>query len=503
MRSGLRLATASAIIAACTILLPTARAADRASSGSAETASLSPGDPADVTAQATPGSSGLGLSPNPNLNTPGQENVRPVEVPVNLTPPLTGLFPEVGAVLLNNGIDVHGLILDHFLSNPSFGVKPGNTENLGAFRPAMDLDLGKLIGLPGGYVHFANTFFILKSNVSAFGGAQVGGVLAGYQTTSIQESRALTTLSYEQRLLNDQLSFEAGKINVHRYFLLPNGLDPFNYDSRLLYGDGDIAAIPYGLWGGRVNYHFAKDWYVQTGAFEDDYRRAIKNDYNIGDTAASGAQILSEVGQRSEFGNAQYPSNMEVGFEWNTRTGRSNEKATAAPSLPTNTAANYPGGGVFFAQGLKVVWRGPANLDAPPKNISVWGQFDAAVDKPQPFDVDAATGVNFQGLIPGRPLDTFGLQVNYLRLSQIEANFETREQTLADGPGRPQPRDGYSIELVDRVQLNPWASVAALAQYFTAADSYYSSLRPHDGFLLGAYATIALGPLFGTSRLPF
>ena len=85
----------------------------------------------------------------------------------------------------------------------------------------------------------------------------------------------------------------------------------------------------------------------------------------------------------------------------------------------------------------------------------------------------------------------------------MEADFETRQQTRLDGPGRPQPRNGVSIEAVDRITLTRWASLGLIAQYITAPDAYYSSLRPHDGFITSAYLTIAIGPLLGTSRLPF
>ena len=48
--------------------------------------------------------------------------------------------------------------------------------------------------------------------------------------------------------------------------------------------------------------------------------------------------------------------------------------------------------------------------------------------------MDALTGVNFTGFIPGRPFDALGLQVHYQRLSAIEANFETTVETMFQWP---------------------------------------------------------------------
>ncbi len=87
------------------------------------------------------------------------------------------------------------------------------------------------------------------------------------------------------------------------------------------------------------------------------------------------------------------------------------------------------------------------------------------------------TTTNFTGLIPGRPFDALGVQTKYQRLSQVEANGETRRQRLLTGPagrfGPEQPRDGFSFELVGNVQLTPAIAFRPLVQYFVNPDNYY------------------------------
>ena len=176
------------------------------------------------------------------------------------------------------------------------------------------------IGVPGGNVHFGLTFFGLRSDIPHII-TQAGGVLTGFQTTPATETNLVSLFTYEQRLLNNRLSIEAGRTNVYNYFLLPNSLDPFSHYSTAFQVNGDFPSVPYPVWGGRATYKLTPNWYVQGGAFEDNYRYATMYGNRFGTNLSSGAQLLAEIGQRSEFSNAAYPSNLEVGIEWNTRSG--------------------------------------------------------------------------------------------------------------------------------------------------------------------------------------
>ena len=461
-------------------------------------------DPETITVTAPETNSPSGVAVMPKFNTQSTLSL-PVEPLPTSASPQTGLFPSLGNALLDDGVDIHGIIIDHFLANPTAGFVRGNTSNFGAIIPALDIDLGKLIGLQGGNVHFQLAIWPFRSDYNSIV-LQTGGTLTGYQTLPEPIGKELSVLTYQQKLVNDRLSIEFGRTNVYHYFFIPNGLDPFTYESTTLYVDGDLVPPPHADWGAVGTYHLTPKWFLQGGAFEDDYRRAIYNGFNFGTPEVSGAQILGEIDYRSEFNNSRYPTNLEFGIEYNTRTGTTNFKGTAASYSPRLVAANYPGGGVIYAQGAQVVWRGRSRDHAPPANIEYYGSFDVAVEKPQPMDLDALAGVDFTGLLPGRPADALGLEVHYQRLSKVEASFETRNETLASGPGPRQARNGFAFEIVNKIQLTPWATLDPYLQYFVDPDAYYDSFqtpRQPDGFIAGAFATISLGPLLGTSLKPF
>ena len=450
--------------------------------------------------------SASGISSNPSNNTTGALISRAVPLPIS-GPPLVGLFPSVGTTLLEMGIDIHGIAFDHFLANPTAGNITGQTYNLGVIAPTIDFDLSKLLGITGGNIHAQVTMFGLRSDIPNII-TDVGGYLTGYQTTPDPSTASivLSVLTYEQKLLDGKLSIEGGRTNVYQYFLLPNGLDFFNDFSSTFNVVGDFSANPFPSWGGRVTYHVTPEWYVQGGAFEDDYYRSVFNPDNFGLDGSAGAQVLGELAYRSEFDNAEYPASFEAGAEWNTRHGLYNTKGGAVLATPFNEATDYHGGGVLFFEGNQVLWRGAKQPFGPPANIAVWGSVDGSVDKPQPIDMDAILGMNFTGFIPGRPFDALGIDVHYQRLSAIEANYETQTQTIFAGPGPSQGRNNYSFEVDANFVLAPWLEIDPIVQYFVDPDNLFDPAqgrRPSDGFIVGAFAVVPLGHLLGTSSKPF
>ena len=151
------------------------------------------------------------------------------------------------------------------------------------------------------------------------------------------------------------------------------------------------------------------------------------------------------------------------------------------PRHPALSDAELSRDGITYFQGLKTIWRGAKPANVPPPNIAVYGSTDASVDKPHPIDYDATVGVNFTGLIPGRPFDALGLQAKHQRLSQAEANSETaKTQILTRKREARQQCDGFAFKAI---------AVRPLVQYFINPDNCYPSLSrvggPRSGFEVG------------------
>ncbi len=409
--------------------------------------------------------------------------------------------------MLDAGFDFHGLAFDRVSNNLSAGVRTHETNNILAIAPGLDVDLGKAAGITGGNIHAYVTFNTFRANEPNFVIDGGGALVSNLQGTPALSGHFayLSELTYEQRLLNDRLSIEAGQTSVFRYFFLPNSLDPLTHYSTTVVVDGDFPTVPFPTWGGRATYKFDRFWYAQAGGFEDNYDNSTNYPLAFGAHNAAGAQILAEIGYRSEFSNAAYPANLEVGVEYDTRTGYSNSKGSPAPVTRRTSAANYPGGAVFYMQGLQTIWRGAAKPGTQPANINVYGSLNASADKPQPIDLDALIGMNFTGLIPGRPLDALGIQARYQRLSAVEATFETRAHNFYSGRGPDQARDGFAFEVIGSLQATPAIAIRPLAEYFVNPDNLNDVRlgRAKSGFEIALFTVVSLGRLLGTSTKPF
>ena len=309
-------------------------------------------------------------------------------------------------------------------------------------------------------------------------------------------------------MLNGRLDLEVGKSNVHQYFFVPNSLDPFTYDAPLLNVNADFNSIPYALWMGKATYKLTGAWYLQSAVFEDNYLQAVKYGWTFGDRSAPGVQLINEFGYRTDFSTEYYPANLEAGLVWNTRRGYNNQKGTGVLASPSTTAADYKGGGVIVLQGATGPRARPDPVRMPPVNLQAYDQVDVALDKIRtPFDLDASVGLNLTGGIPFRPSDILGIQARYLRLSALEAAFETAAHTLVNG-GRfagTQSRDAFQFEASYQIKVTRYATLSLYGQYYLHPDDNEVAVVNHvpaSGFEAGTLLRIPLGPLLGTSSNP-
>ncbi len=123
-------------------------------------------------------SSPINLSPVSNQNTPGEE-LRPVANIPSVPIVTTACFPVSANQLIDDGIDIHGAVLDRSLTNAGVGNTLGNTPNLAILRPTIDVDLGKIAGFTGAILHGSLTYWFSKSDQPG-SIAQLGGALDGY-----------------------------------------------------------------------------------------------------------------------------------------------------------------------------------------------------------------------------------------------------------------------------------------------------------------------------------
>ena len=118
----------------------------------------------------------------------------------------------------------------------------------------------------------------------------------------------------------------------------------------------------------------------------------------------------------------------------------------------------------------------------------------------QNFDVEAWLGGIFTGVIPGRPLDHFGMRIHYLQLGADYAHSETEARILAGGNASPQPRNEYAFEASYTLQVAPGIMFEPTAQYVVNQDTYYipkTRIAPRNGFVVSAFLVVSLDHMLG------
>ncbi len=422
-----------------------------------------------------------------------------------LTPGLlaNGLFPAAGRTLHELGLDIGGTFLEAFSANPNMGAFPNHTANNGILVPEIDLDLGKAANIKGMQIHFAYTIFTLKSNTPT-AATQYGDMVGVYLGLPIPNSNTLTKLTIEQKLLNDRLDLEIGKMDPVRVFARPNceNIQVCISDPVLTIGASEMPFV-FAVWGGRMKYNFTHADYIQIAGFEDNWMDNYHNGIHWGTSGATGALATMEYGRKTTFATARLPQDYEFGFFYNTSPGGS-PKGFPVSFVPEILSYPYSGGKGLFSRVRQVVVHGPkATAGDVPRNIALYAAADGLVGSEQPVHFTGWVGLNMTGYLPYRPLDSVGLQLTYNKINRREATFETRTRLAAGLSYQKQSTNEFVLAIYSGHKVLPWLSLQFSAQYFINPNHYYDELgprNPRDGFICTANGIISLGGLLGTGR---
>lgn len=434
---------------------------------------------------------------------PFSESLATTPPPPPPQPTLIDIPPlkQAAKTLDQHGIRINLTFVDDFIANPGSGIIENQTGNLGLFGINADFDLGKMIGLKGGTIHEATTIYGLRSNSHML--TNDGSILGTINYLKYHEPIVLNMLTYEQKI--GRFSAEAGRTNVLRYFWTQNCDNPFDCEPALIAGDTPLLPLRYATWGGLARFQVTPAWYVQAGGFEDNTYNLNTNGLHFSTNHDTGTLGVGEAGYTTTFATAALPAHYEFGL-WGDTTPHSNPYRSANGRLvqvytkDAKDAEPDPVG--VFAEGRQVVWVGkklPA-FGAQPKNFAItWGLF-APMNGGQNFDVEAWLGGIFTGVIPGRPLDHFGMRIHYLQLGADYAHSETEARILAGGNASPQPRNEYAFEASYTLQIAPGIMFEPTAQYVVNQDTYYSPktrIAPRNGFVVSAFLVVSLDHMLG------
>ncbi len=437
----------------------------------------------------------------------------PLEPPP--TPPSSGTTGGYSVNLRPLGADFGRLLADHGvyivakdLAEPLGNVSGGNKRGAffeGLTNVGFDLDAARILGIPGGAVHF------LVSDIQ-------GRSFAAYSGSSYLNNRIyagngsafrLNELSYEQSLFDRRLNLRIGRIPAYTQFdgselyctflttlcrtpaayTFDRGYPPYNAAS--------YAAV--------AQVRLASPLYANFAVFENEPVLSTQSHSGFpgrdwGLNYASGATIPAQLGYRTTAQDDQYPRAFAVGGFYST--GR-----YADPLLNAAGRNRTQFGGLsrtdtglsqLYVQAQQMVYR----PDASDRGLTLFGGANWATSGQPNVQRMVFAGAYYKGVFPGRPNDTAGLVVGLLGVNpRITERIDT---VLAKSAGGQASRSEISYEVNYGVAVAPGFTVKPFLQLISHPDQA-SSVQPSGNnthaLFVGAMFEVDAAYLFGLPAL--
>jgi len=409
--------------------------------------------------------------------------------------------------LLDDGVNIRANEIDQYARNTTGGVKQGS-RNVGQFYIGADFDLGKIFGWSGASFHFtAYRDYGLSLNTLDTGTYTKQQYIYKNPYTRWH----LGLFSYEQKLMDDRLDIQVGRLGSTTYFghLVVNcQFVSANTcgEPRMLVSETGLSLLPSATWGGNVKFKTTPNTYLDVGVFEvnPDVQPSNGLDWEI--KHSTGYTLPIEFGWvQNDPKTVQYPFELKGGIYGSTAPLTDiNENTKGQPlGMYGGTAAtdNHIRDG-FYIMGDKVIWRPDPNS---PRSLNVFGGWVQQLEGQEIMRQQIYGGFVMTGPLAFRPFDTLGLNVSSFELTQAEQAYLAEARKKAGGSGvnaRHQLATDltYTIHLIKGLELTP------SLQYIVHPDNsgiaktpvlpknlfvYAISLRVDFGVLMGFHPAAA------------
>jgi porin len=411
-----------------------------------------------------------------------------------------------GTLDLGNGISMVLNYTGQFAANPSGGIRQGSAY-AGQIAFGLDADLGRLAGIDGGSVHTVVTQrhgrSLAKDDIGFDGSVQE--IYGGGQTAH------LTLLSYEQKLLDNRLDIEVGRVLANPNFLGSPLYCNFQNNAtcgapKSIFKLTNFTYWPIATWGGHAKAWLTDKVFIHAGIYEVNPRAQQDNQNGIdwSTQGATGVLIPVEAGYSTNFGNDPLPRNYSVGMVFD----RSDYKD---PVLDLRGGARVFSGldpltrfgrSAVYARFDQMVWRPDPNGV---QGLSVFGVAIGGTGGRQFQEYFLEGGAVLTGTFPGRPYDTLGFVFAMEKLSPLgTANIRAGRAALGLNSRNVESLQTI-LELSYGIQLTPAVRLMPNLQYVIDPDQTRFPLRPKpipDAFVIGAKLSVDLFTLAGLAKGP-
>ena len=389
-------------------------------------------------------------------------------------------FNEWHDGLANKGLNFGATYIADNIANVSGGVKRG-AIHFGRLDLSVDADLDKLVGWTGGRF-YANAFVIYGQGLSR---NYVQNLATISEIEALPDQR-LYNAYFEQSFFNDRLNIRAGQQAADVEFfdsqtddLFINGTFgwPAIKASNLPAGG---PAPPIAVPGIRIKAALTDKITAYGAVFNGDPSGPGDQDPQLRDHHGLAFRVNDppwvigqvrfnydiDIGGRPLAGNFT-PGAWKHYGSFDSQRFTAEGQSTADPGgsgIPAKLRGNYG----IFAVIEQVLYRPPEVKDnstsASIPGVTAFGRIAYSPPDRNLIDLYIDGGIGVSGLVPGRPLDRFGMAVAYMRISGAARNLDRDSQFFAGLPS-PVRSNETLVELIYEAHLKPGWLLAPYFQY--------------------------------------
>ncbi|WP_203414364.1 carbohydrate porin [Entomobacter blattae] len=393
---------------------------------------------------------------------------------------------------INNLISPYGLTFGVIgfggvVSNVAGGLEPRNSANANALFFNVNANLEKMIGWQGGQIHFQWGQYIFRNNVLGWD-SQIGDMTLSYQHPHLIRSYALQMLTYEQTLIKDTLTVEAGRTNLIRYFTPDICTSILTCFSNIWIYNINIAPITTSHWAGVITYNIDKDWTLRMGASEINPSEGLTHGTQFSTKNAIGATGITQLAYSDKSSEYNNYYGLMAYYNGSTAPDPFYNGGLNVYGKPKPLITHSRGTGVLagFSQ---EIWK---EREKNGRALSVYGTLGSGFESYDLIAQDAIAGFTLNSLVPGIPDDKIGLQLHWSRAGKQQYRA-FREY------GVDIKRSSYILTLLTQFQVVPGVLFQPSVQYAFNPNNFtnlQSNRKPKNAVVIGMMMLIDFNKIF-------
>lgn len=397
---------------------------------------------------------------------------------------LTGDWGGVRTRLENLGVDPRAEFLTESAVNPIGGRAQGarytQEIDFGA-----DLDLNRLAALPNGKVRITLT----DDTGRSLSRDAIGSQFRVQELFVARQSFRLSELNYQQDLLTDKISLEAGWAPVGDSFAQPMIFCAFQNavfcgHASAMTIDSGAHNFPLAQWGAHVKARPAPEFYVATGVYQENPDEVKSNGGFDLSFSGTGVFIPIELGWLPDWSGALSGA-YKLGAYYNSSDTNDvltgiNGRSAGLTGAPFETREGRWGAYLIVNQ---AIYRSRLRSG---HSLRIGGLAGMGDPETAQFGYFASGGWLLQGTFSHRADDFLAMAFAYVRTNPRLTRFQQDRDEVSPGSVGIQTY-GSILEIDYGAQITPWLSVRPNLQYLINPGG---TGKIPNAFVLGMYTDL-------------